>query len=319
MSEASPSAATSEASPRPGDWRTNLLLFVLTVGSVLAAGREMCIGAGLVSEEDATWLSGWPFALPFLGILVFHEFGHWIAAQLHRVPASLPYFLPMPYVLFGTFGAVITMPDRIRSRNALLDIGAAGPLAGLIVAIPTLVIGLELSEVRPVSVANYLQEGQSLLYWWIKRVVLGPMPDGHDVYLHPTAFAAWGGLLITMINLLPWGQLDGGHIAYALLGEKQNRLAPWLRRGLLLLFAYNVWLFVVPVWRGQSLMSQGAAWGNSLFWVFWFAITGIMGRLGGRDHPPCEPGELTPTRRRVAQLSLALFVLLFMPTPIAVF
>src|SRR5690606_7442838 len=161
----------------------------------------------------------------------------------HRVPASLPYFLPVPIVWFGTMGAIITMPERIRSRIALLDIGAAGPLAGMVVAIPTMVVGLRLSEVAPLGSDSYIQEGQSLLYWAIKRVVLGPIPDGSDVHLHPTAFAAWGGFLITMINLLPWGQLDGGHIAYALLGEKQNALARWVRRSLLGLFAYNVILF----------------------------------------------------------------------------
>src|SRR5690606_5249999 len=146
-----------------------------------------------VPPDDAVWWSGWPFAVPFLLILIFHEFGHWIAAQLHRVPASLPYFLPVPVVWFGTMGAIITMPERIRSRSALLDIGAAGPLAGMMVAIPTMIIGLRMSEVAPLGNDPYIQEGQSLLYVAVKWLVLGPIPAGWDVHLHPTAFAAWGG------------------------------------------------------------------------------------------------------------------------------
>jgi membrane-associated protease RseP (regulator of RpoE activity) len=298
-------------------------MFALTVGSVFLVGEGMAIGAGIVSESEANLLSGWRFGVPFLLILLFHEFGHWIAAKLHRVPASLPYFIPMPFVLFGTFGAVITMPERIRSRNALLDIGAAGPLAGLVVAIPTMVVGLLLSEVRPMtppgSGSDIMLEGQSILYWALKRIALGPMPDGHDVFLHPTAFAAWSGLFVTMINLLPWGQLDGGHIAYAWLGERHHRIAHWVRNSLLLLFAYNVTTFVLPVWRGASAMGYSEAIGNSLFWLFWFVITGAMARFsGGAEHPPCEPGTLTPTRRRVAILCLILFVGLFMPTPLTV-
>ncbi len=306
---------------RRWDPRINLLLFCLTVVTVFYAGYQGMLGAGEVSEADAKWYSGWPFAVPFLLILLFHEFGHWLAARAHRVPASLPYFLPIPHhvSLFGSLGAVIVMPERIRSRNALLDIGAAGPLAGMLVAIPAMVIGLQLSEVRPPLSGGYFQEGQSLLYWVIKRLVVGPIPEGHDVWLHPTAFAAWGGFLITMINMLPWGQLDGGHIAYALLGERHHRFALWVRRLLPLLFLYNVAVFALPIASGSSNMAYTEAIGNSMFWLFWFVLTGLMGRFFGAEHPPCEPGELSPGRRRVAWGTLVMFVLLFMPTPLAYF
>lgn len=302
----------------PGNWRTNLALFVATVASVFWAGYHMMLGGGLVLAQDARWWSGWPFAVPFLLILLFHEFGHWIAAQVHRVPASLPYFLPVPIVWFGTMGAIITMPERIRSRVALLDIGAAGPLAGMVVAIPTMVVGLKLSEVAPLGTEPYIQEGQSLLYWAIKRLVLGPIPEGSDVHLHPTAFAAWGGFLITMINLLPWGQLDGGHIAYALLGEKQNYVARWVRRSLLGLFAYNVLVFSGPLLDG-SQNGLEMVLNNTTFWLVWFFVTGLMARFSGAEHPPCDGGDLSPGRRRVALLSLLLFALLFMPTPVAIY
>jgi membrane-associated protease RseP (regulator of RpoE activity) len=228
--------------------------------------------------------------------------------------------LPLPFVsLFGTLGAVITMNDRIRSRKALLDIGAAGPIAGMVVALPVLWIGLSLSTVEPRSAGNYTQEGQSILYWLVKRLVLGPIPADHDVFLHPMAFAGWGGCFLTMINLLPWGQLDGGHIAFALLGKRQNEIARWVRWGLLVVFAYNVYALVVPVLLHHSSQPLGAAFGNSAFWLVWFAITGGMARVSGADHPPFEPAPLGRGRQLVAVACLVLFVLLFLPTPLAMY
>jgi membrane-associated protease RseP (regulator of RpoE activity) len=148
-----------------------------------------------------------------------------------------------------------------------------------------------------------------------KRLVLGGMPEGHDVLLHPTAFAGWVGLFVTMINLVPWGQLDGGHIAYALIGPLQNRVARWVRTGLLLVFGYNLARFASPVLLGTSDMPLALAIGNSMPWLVWCLLLGLMGRLLGREHPACEPGRLSPGRRRIAVGCLLLFVLLFMPTP----
>lgn len=259
-------------------------------------------------------------AVSLLGILLVHELGHYVAARLHRVPASPPYFLPLPLVgLFGTLGAVITMNDRIRSRKALLDIGAAGPLAGMVVAIPVLYYGLTLSEVTPRSTSGYIQEGQSILYWLMKRLVFGSLGPDQDVQLHPMALAGWGGLMLTMLNLLPWGQLDGGHIAYALFGEQQHRFARWLRRGLLLVFAYNVVAYVVPALLKQSSQTVGDAVATSVNWLIWYGITGAMARFSGEEHPPFEPAPLGRGRQVVAVLCLLLFVLLFLPTPMAVY
>jgi membrane-associated protease RseP (regulator of RpoE activity) len=261
---------------------------------------------------------GASFAIPLLAILVTHEFGHFFAARWHHVPASFPYFIPFPMPPFGTMGAVIAMRGAIRSRNALLDIGASGPLAGLVIAIPALMWGLAHSTVQPMVDSGYTQEGQSILYWLLKRVVLGPIPAGHDVFLHPTAFAGWGGLFLTMINLMPWGQLDGGHIAYALIGERHHRVARWFHLGLLGLCGINLVRFVLPVLLGRSTLPLPLAIGNSTFWLVWFVVLTVIGRLsGGSRHPPCEPGELTPARRTIGWLSIALFVLLFMPTPLA--
>jgi membrane-associated protease RseP (regulator of RpoE activity) len=254
-----------------------------------------------------------------LAILLFHEFGHYIAAKIHKVPASLPHFIPFPWSPFGTMGAIIGMKGRIASRKALLDIGAAGPLAGLLVTIPVLFIGLRLSPVLPVS-GQGLQEGQSLLYWLLKRIAVGPIPEGHDVFLHPIAFAGWGGLFLTMINLLPVGQLDGGHVAYALFGKRQHRIARFFHNALPLLFLYNLINQFYPLWKTGQLNSGEnitIAIGNSLFWLFWFGILHIMGRIGGRDHPETDPGELGLTRTILASVTLMFFVLLFMPTPMS--
>jgi membrane-associated protease RseP (regulator of RpoE activity) len=296
---------------------TPALLFVATCLSVLWTGARMT-NEWRAPTTLAELGSGWVYAVPLMSILLCHEFGHYIAARIHGVPASLPYFLPLPEVSpFGTLGAVIAMPERIRSRNALLDIGSAGPLAGLVVAVPVLVIGLMLSHVEAQSTGSYVQEGQSLFYWLLKYLVKGSIPAGHDVMLHPTATAGWVGLFVTMINLLPWGQLDGGHIAFALLGPLQNRIARLVRWGVLGFFLYNLLTFVGPVLTQASQMPLGVAVGNSMTWLVWYGLLGLMGRAMGQDHPPVEAGTLTPVRRRIAMACLALFVLLFMPTPLA--
>jgi membrane-associated protease RseP (regulator of RpoE activity) len=303
---------------KPRLW-LHFLLFGLTLVSMQATAMFFNQTAERAPGQTLGQLAAYQ-ALPLLTILLVHELGHYIAARLHGVPASPPFFLPLPILsMFGTVGAVITMNDRIRSRKALLDIGAAGPLAGLVVAIPVLCVGLSLSTIIPRSTTDYWQEGQSILYWLLKRLVLGPIPADHDVFIHPMAFAGWGGLFLTMINLLPWGQLDGGHIAYALFGSQQNKMAKWVRRGLLVAFAYNLYALVLPVVLHRSHQTIGEALGNSAFWLFWYAITGVMARFAGEDHPPFEPAPLGLGRKLLAGLCLLLFVLLFLPTPIATY
>lgn len=317
-----PPPSEDEGARKPRSPLVNFALFVATVVSVFMAGAAYVgIQPSSLRELSHDIHRGWPFAVPLLGILLCHEFGHYIAARLHKVDASLPYFLPLPVLSpFGTLGAVIAMRGRIRSRNALLDIGASGPLAGLVVAIPVLALGLFLSPVKPLGHGPYEQEGQSLLYVALKRIIVGEIPDGFDVYLHPTAFAGWAGLLVTMLNLLPWGQLDGGHVAYALFGRDQDRYATYFRKGLLALFILNVARFIAPILTGKSSMSLGMAISNSSFWLVWFVVLGLIARFsGGAAHPPTEAGELSPWRRRIAIFTLALFILLFMPSPITVY
>lgn len=311
----------SSASPRPLEWKRNLALFLATVVSVFYTGLEwgnVRIGEGPLGLLQAL-PRGWPFAVPLLAILLVHEFGHYIAARIHRVDASLPYFIPLPVLSpFGTMGAVIAMRGRIRSRDALLDIGASGPLAGLAVAIPVLIAGLLQSDVGPMS-PHAIQEGQCLLYMLIKRIVLGPIPPGHDVNLSAMALAGWVGLFVTMLNLVAVAQLDGGHIAYALFGPRQNRYARALHAGLLVVFAWNLARFLGPVVVHRAWGKLGQAIGNSTFWLVWYVLIAIIKRVSGSDHPPTEPGELSPVRKGVAALSLVMFVLLFMPTPWSVY
>ncbi|HEY3593443.1 MAG TPA: site-2 protease family protein, partial [Polyangiaceae bacterium] len=234
----------------------------------------------------------------------------------HGVEASLPMFLPLPVVgPFGTLGAVILMRDRIKSKNALLDIGASGPLAGMLVAIPVLLYGLAHSEVRPL-LEHGAQEGQSILYWLAKRIALGPIPAGSDVYLNPVAEAGWAGLLVTMLNLFPVAQLDGGHVAYALLGPRQNRYSRIVRWGMLALFAGNMAYFSAP-WLGAGFGERlGNAFSAATPWLAWFAVLSLLERASGGRHPPTEEGTLSTGRRIVAVGTLVLFVLLLMPTPL---
>lgn len=316
--EDTPSSLAPDSALAPPRWRTNLILFIATVFSVFLAG------AGYAGKlpQDGSFLDfiralphGWTFAVPLLSILLFHEFGHYFAARFHRVDASLPYFIPLPFLSpFGTMGAVISMRGRIKSRNALLDIGASGPLAGLVIALPVLVIGLLQSPVQAVQSPS-IQEGQSLLYIALKRILLGPIPAGHDVFLNPVAFAGWTGVFVTMLNLIPVGQLDGGHIAYALFGPRQNTYSRIIHFSLLGMFLYNLARFLIPALMNRVPGGIEQAIGNSTFWLVWFGLLHLVKRVGGRDHPPTEPGDLSPGRRWIAIVSLVFFVLLFMPTP----
>lgn len=254
------------------------------------------------------------FSVPLLSILLAHEFGHYIAARIHRVPASLPFFVPLPLPPLGTMGAVILMSDRIKSRNALLDIGAAGPLAGLVVALPVLVYGISVSPVDPLPDRVYTAEGHSLLYAGLLYLLKGPIPAGYDISLGPTAFAGWAGLLVTMLNLIPSLQLDGGHVAHALLGERHERISFFVRRSL---FALGIG---VSLYYGTAAFQQGLRgldWlteaSVGMQWLIWGGILHWMAGRSDREHPPTEGEPLSPVRRWVASFTLGLFVLLFMP------
>jgi membrane-associated protease RseP (regulator of RpoE activity) len=250
-----------------------------------------------------------------MAILLAHEFGHFFAGKYQRVDVSPPYFIPVPFLLLGTLGAVIQIRERIRSRNALLDIGAAGPLAGMAVALPVVIYGLATSPVQPLPDGPYILEGRSLLYLGLLSVLKGPIPEGYDVMLTPTALAGWAGLLVTMINLLPFGQLDGGHVAYALLGRRQDQVSRYVLRLLPMLAIVVSAAYGIPSYldgrRGDALIYDASA---GMHWLVWAVVLWLLTRATGPGHPPTEDDQLSPRRRLVGWLTLSLFVLLFMPS-----
>lgn len=240
------------------------------------------------------------FTGSLLTILVAHELAHYIAARIHKVDASLPYFIPMPMLSpFGTMGAVIRMRGRIPTRKALLDIGASGPLAGLLFAIPLYIWGVHHSEVKALT-GGTTELGESLALKFLDHMFAPPVPDGKDLFLSPVAFGAWGGMFVTMINLLPVSQLDGGHVAYALFGPRQDRIAQFVHRSLLAFFFIGLAVPLLKDWRaGIGLYRIGTHLGNALFWLVWFEVLAILGTIS-RDRPP-EPDAL-PIRTRIFSL-----------------
>jgi len=268
---------------------THVVLFVFTCLSTLVAGALM---EGAVPwREPAAIVKGIPFSLTLMLILLTHEMGHYTMSRRHGTPATLPYFIPAPSFI-GTFGAVIKMRPPIMTRRALLDIGATGPLAGLVVAVAAVLIGLPLSDVRPLGMLpeGSITLGDSLLFKFLALLSLGIDPSKAEIVLHPVAFAGWIGLFITSLNLIPIGQLDGGHIVYALFPE-YHRIVSRLAIPVLLVMGLVAW----PGW----------------------ALWGVLMLILGTRHPPVEVPhvELDPLRTRIGWVSLAVFFLTFTPTP----
>jgi membrane-associated protease RseP (regulator of RpoE activity) len=308
--------------PRPAQVAVNVILFILTVISVMMAGVNVPdsvppkFWATLVYQMQHL-LSGWPFALSLLGILLAHEFGHYFMSRIRHTPATLPYFIPLPLSPLGTMGAAILMRSTPKNKRVLFDIGVAGPLAGFVVAIPVLLFGLSISHlwVTPATTPQG-EEGSSVLYllakylvfgkllpdpasthglalplYWIKYFFSGsPYPVGAtDVMLSPIAFAGWAGLLVTALNLIPAGTLDGGHLVYALFGNRAARAFPTI---FLLLVALGLF------WAG---------------WWIWALLLLWLGRV--HSEPLDQITELDPPRRLVALLVIVIFLLTFTPVP----
>lgn len=290
--------APAQALPaRP--WRANAILFVVTVASVLftqAQGRL---------AEAAGWIDAAKFAGALLGILVTHEAAHYIAARWHKVDASLPYFIPLPMLSpFGTMGAIIRMRGTIPTRRALLDIGASGPLAGLLVAIPLYAWGAAHSRAIAIGSTDGVELGEPIMVKLVDHLV-NPTPSGFELELSPIAFGAWAGMFVTMINLLPVGQLDGGHVAYALFGPRQNKIAQWVHRSLLAFFFVSLVSFVGRDLRaGLGLARIGAHVGNSLFWLVWFEVLAVLGALSSRGNGEAPKPDLDLRTRLVTVLGL---------------
>ncbi len=269
--------------PRPGPW-IPALLFLLTVLTTLGAGAmQRGISPGAVWAMPALLLEGLPFSATLLLILGAHELGHFFAGRYWGVGVSLPHFIPAP-TLFGTFGAVIRIRGPILSRKALLDVAVAGPLAGMAVTLPATLIGLSMSKVVPAGGEGPgLGLGTSLLFEAMAWIAVDARGAGEGLILHPVAFAGWCGFLVTSLNLIPAGQLDGGHIVYALIGR---------------------WHRAISNAVGLALIGMAYWWPG---WLLWAAVALFLGR---RRPPLWDPSEPLGKGRILLAYSCIILMLL---------
>lgn len=299
---------TGRVNPQPRPWWPNLLLFIATLFSVLLVGTQLALDtinatnpvlANQLAENVLMELwRGLPYAVGLLLILGAHEMGHYFAARYHKLAVTLPYFIPMPIPglsMLGTMGAFIQLRQPMRNRKVLFDVGAAGPLAGLVFAIPILLIGLSQAQVSAsLPGAVYIYEGDSLLYAFAKIITFGQfLPSGgYDVMITSSqlAWAGWTGLLVTALNLIPIGQLDGGHVMYALLGERARR-------------------FYYPLLIALGLLAL-----LSNFWLLWVVLLLFFGRIYATPLDMITP--LDKRRQILAVITLIVFVLVFVPAPL---
>ncbi len=228
------------------------------------------------------------FTLALMAILLFHEFGHYLAGKRRGVFMSLPYFIPAPNIV-GTFGAIIKSRSPFTNRRDLIEVGATGPIAGFIVSVVVLAIGLHNSEIVKTNLEGGMILGDSLLLKFLAWVIIGPIPAGYDFFLSPAAFAGWVGLLVTMINLLPLGQLDGGHIIYGLIGHRQKIISK----------VFIVVMMVLGFW-----------------WMGWW-IFGFLVFLFGLKHPPTldDNIQISPAARAMGLAAIIIFIICFIPVP----
>ncbi len=285
----------------------NVALFLLTCASTLIAGLmysgSPTFDALRSSPSAMRFLAGAPFAATLMAILVVHEFGHYFTARRYKASVSLPYFIPLPIGFLGTLGAIIRMRSPGRDRNALFDIAAAGPLAGLAVAVPAMILGLAWSRIVPVPAGGYTAFGDSLLTYILTRLRFGAIPDGFMVFTHPMADAAWAGFLVTALNLFPAGQLDGGRIAYALFGRRHAAVGKGTVAALVLFGVGSV------LW---SFVSGSGDLGSAANWFVWAGLIAFV--VGFRHSPPLDDiTPLTSGRRALGFLCLLLIVLLMPP------
>jgi len=307
----------------------HILMFILTLISVLFTGGLYAYEGELSNNFPRDFLqfinSGWPFALAMLGILAAHEFGHYFAGKNHGVDVTLPLFIPFPISIFGTMGAFISMRSIPKNKKELFDIAITGPICGLIVSIIVLFLGMSLSTLNTIPLSDDISyglqmEGNSLLYLLIKYISFGkilpqppnisgvpllifwmrffftgmPFPWGaEDVMLHPVAWAGWAGLFVTTINLIPVGQLDGGHIFHAVFGKKALR------------FIYPLILFTLVVF--------------GFFWSGWWTWAAILFFFGQRTAPPLNQISTLDSKRRVLGIvMMIIFLITFIPVPITI-
>jgi membrane-associated protease RseP (regulator of RpoE activity) len=288
-------------------WR-HLALFVLTIGTTTLVGIVHYTGFLADFGTDTLQLTGQDLMRPgmlfsgfwysgtILAILGCHELGHYLACRYYDVDASLPFFIPAPLPLTGTLGAFIKIREPIPTKRMLFDIGVAGPIAGFLVAVPALFMGLAMSNVAQLPPDfSGLSLGEPLLFKVVSTFLWGTPPEGYSINMHPMAFAAWFGLLATALNLVPIGQLDGGHIAYAVLGRRSSHLTL-----VMILVAIALTAFV------------------STSWLVWTVLMVVMLTIFGRHHPRTFDEDVPLDRRRLllALFALLMLIVCFTPAPI---
>jgi membrane-associated protease RseP (regulator of RpoE activity) len=283
----------------------HVLLFALTVVTTTIVGAAQYASflddfrgsAALPMSFPALLVRGFWYSGTILAILGCHELGHYFACRYYDVDASLPFFIPAPVLLTGTMGAFIRIREPIPQKRMLFDIGIAGPIAGFLVAVPALFIGMAMSHVvrLPANQSNMLELGEPLLFKLASWLLWGTQPDGYSLNMHPMAFAAWFGLLATALNLFPMGQLDGGHISYAVLGSRVSTYVTF----------------------ATVAVALGLAW-FATSWIVWTLLTVAMLVMFGPRHPRVfdEDVPLDRTRLLLALFAVAMFVLCFTPAPI---
>ncbi len=320
---------SSRPEPKPSRPGLNLIMFLLTVVSVLLSGGLTSLEAPLSKNilQAATQIvqAGWPFAVSLIAILAAHEFGHYFAGRAHGVHVTLPFFIPMPFTPLGTMGAFINMKEIPKNKRVLMDIGVAGPIAGYIVSVIVILIGLSLSKLDTIPLSfpagqGIQMEGNSITYlllkyfsfgkllpepvnyggvepllYWVKYFFTGkPFPlGGLDVMIHPVAWAGWAGLLVTTLNLIPAGQLDGGHIFHLLFGTRLSRR-------------------ILPIIL-VALAGLGFVWSG---WWLWAGLIFLLGRVYAE--PLDQITDLGTPRKILGVIALIIFLATFIPIPLVI-
>ena len=296
--------------------KIHIILFLLTVATTFITG--LSFGGDIISAVS--------FSVALLFILGSHEMGHYYYGKKYGVDITPPYFIPAPPIIspIGTFGAFIKIKSPISTKKALFDIGIAGPLAGIIATVPVLIIGIKLSSI--VKISEHIEEGGLVLGTPIIMTIFsdifyGPMPEGYDLFVHPVAFAGWVGLFVTALNLIPSGQLDGGHITYALFTKKIHRYISIAMIVLLLIFGLGTELLLEI---GNDLLGSGFNWFADSIpafegwpgWILWAVLLIFM----GTRHPPTmyEESDLSWKRKILGVVSLLIFIGCFTPVPIKI-
>jgi membrane-associated protease RseP (regulator of RpoE activity) len=294
--------------------KIHIILFILTVLTTFATGLSF----------GGTVLSALAFSGALLFILGSHEMGHYYYGKKYGVDITPPYFIPAPPFIspIGTFGAFIKIKSPISTRKALFDIGIAGPLAGILASVPVLLIGIKLSTIVDVpegEAGHGLVLGSPLILTFLSGIFFGKIPEGKDLFLHPVAFAGWVGLFVTALNLIPSGQLDGGHIVYSLFSKKTHKTVSVLMIALLIIFGIGT----EPLFLLYQRLAGGGAGGilNSLpefegwpGWILWAVLLTLI----GTRHPPTihDEGELDSGRKLLGFIALLIFIGCITPVPI---